>query len=174
MTIQELEQIITLYGKEIYSFCLHLTKNRMTADELYQDTFLTVAEQTDKLNTDGNPKSYFLSVALKLWKNRRRKYAWRQRIAPSETRFENIQEHILGVKDDALQDYLKKEQRQIVEQAVFKLKEKYRIPILLYYMEEMSVAEVADVIGIPQGTVKSRLSTARKYLESELEDYFYE
>ena len=38
MTIQELEQIIALYGKSIYSFCLQLTRNSDAADDLYQET----------------------------------------------------------------------------------------------------------------------------------------
>lgn len=62
----------------------------------------------------------------------------------------------------------------MVRKAVSRLDEKYRIPVLLYYMEEMSIAEVAAVMQIPQGTVKSRLDTARKRLESELEGYFNE
>ena len=50
-----------------------------------------------------------------------------------------------------------------------KLTERYRIPVLLYYMEEMSVSQIAEIMGIPPGTVKSRLHKARKQLESELE-----
>lgn len=174
MTIQELEQAIALYGKDIYSFCLHLTGNRMAADELYQDTFLKATEKTAQLNTDKNPKSYFLSIALRLWKNQRRKIAWRNRIAPMEELFESMQEDASTAAQDALSGCLKKEQRQIVQKAVAGLDEKYRIPVLLYYMEEMAVSEIAALLRIPQGTVKSRLSTARKRLESELEDYFNE
>lgn len=69
MTIQELEQVIALYSKEIYSFCLQLTGSRTMADELYQDTFLKAAEIAERIKADGNLKSYFLSVALRLWKN---------------------------------------------------------------------------------------------------------
>ena len=43
---------------------------------------------------------------------------------------------------------------------------------LLYYMEEQSVAELAELLSIPQGTVKSRLHKARQLLEKELEDYY--
>lgn len=174
MTIQELEQAIALYGKEIYSFCLHLTRSRILADELYQDTFLKATERKGKLKTDGNLKSYFLSVALRLWKNQRRKYAWRERIAPVKELFEDTQESELGVQEDVLKGYLRQEQRQMVRRAVAGLDERYKIPVLLYYMENMSVAEVAAVMGIPRGTVKSRLNTARKHLESELEEYFNE
>lgn len=174
MTIQELEQVIALYGKEIYSFCLYLTGNRMTADELYQDMFLKAAENIGRLKADGNLKSYFLSVALRIWRNQRRKSAWRNRIAPMQELFEDTQENGADMQEDVLEDYLRQERMQIVRKAVSGLKEKYKIPVLLYYMEQMSVAEVAAVMGIPQGTVKSRLSIARKCLESELEEYFNE
>lgn len=174
MTIQELEQAIALYGKEIYSFCLHLTGNRMSADELYQDTFLRAIERKGVLKSDGNLKSYFLSIAIRLWRNQKRKFAWRNRIAPVETLYEDTLESELAVQEDVQKEYLKKEQQQVVRKAVAGLDEKYRIPVLLYYMENMSVAETASVMGIPKGTVKSRLSAARKHLESELEEYFNE
>lgn len=174
MTIQELEQAIALYGKEIYSFCLHLAGNRMLADELYQDTFLRATEKAGKLKTDGNLKSYFLSIALRLWRNQKRKSAWRNRIAPAVSLSQDVQESVAGVQEDALSACLKREQREMVRKAVDSLDEKYKIPVLLFYMVRMSVAETAAVMGVPQGTVKSRLDAARKRLESELEEYFHE
>ena len=70
MTKLELEQCMDAHGKEIYSFCKSLTGNQMEADDLYQDTFLTAMEKDDKIHMEGNPKSYLLSVAVRLWKNR--------------------------------------------------------------------------------------------------------
>jgi len=172
MTIQELEQVIAQEGKNIYSFCLQLTGSKLLADELYQETFLRATEKMGKLDAEGNLKSYFLSVALMLWKNQKRKFAWRSRIAPVDTFNEEMGDAI-GGEEDILQDYLREEQRRVVREAVSSLPEKYRVPILLYYMEEMKVSEVAGVLGIPPGTVKSRLSVARKRLESELEGYYH-
>ena len=174
MTIQELERVIALYGKEIYSFCMHLAGNRQLADELYQDTFLVATQKADRLQPEENLKGYFLSVSIRLWKNQKRKFAWRQRIAPMEELFEDTGQSAAQETDSALQEYLKKESRQAVNQAVHRLDEKYRIPILLYYMEDMQISDIARVLGIPQGTVKSRLSTARMHLKEELEEYFNE
>ena len=84
MTIQELEQFIATYGTDIYSFCVYLTGNRPEAEELYQDTFLKTLELLDKIQKDGNPKSYLLSVAIRIWKNRNRKINRRNSIAPME------------------------------------------------------------------------------------------
>ena len=82
MTIQELERCIQLYSKDIYSFCMHLTKEKGSADDLYQDTFLEAMKKLAVIRYEDNPKSYLLSVAIRLWKNRVRKFAWRNRIAP--------------------------------------------------------------------------------------------
>ena len=65
MTIQELEQCIALYGNDIYSFCRHLTNDRESADDLYQDTFLSsgidISYTADKLNISMSeaPEHYF-------------------------------------------------------------------------------------------------------------------
>ena len=84
----ELEQCIREYGKEIYSFCKHLTCSRQEADDLYQDTFLKAVELQQKIDWQENPKSFLLSVAVQIWKNRKRKAAWRNRIAPTEVLIE--------------------------------------------------------------------------------------
>lgn len=84
MTNLELEQFITEYGREIYSFCVSLCGSRQEADDLYQDTFLTALEKIDRIDIAGNIRSYLLSVAVRLWKNRRRKRAWRRRIAQEQ------------------------------------------------------------------------------------------
>ncbi len=57
----------------------------------------------------------------------------------------------------------------MVRKAVAALPEKYRLPVLLFYMENLKVAEIAAVLKLPQGTVKSRLFQARKVLQKELE-----
>ena len=69
MTDFELEQFITEYGADIYSFCCCLTGSRQEADDLYQETFLRAIEKKQILDAEGNPKSYLLSVAIRLWKN---------------------------------------------------------------------------------------------------------
>lgn len=61
------------------------------------------------------------------------------------------------------------EETVMVRKAVAALPEKYRLPVLLFYMEDLKVAEIATVLKLPQGTVKSRLFQARKVLQKELE-----
>ncbi len=170
MTNLELEHFISVYEKDIYSFCLSLTGNGSLADDLYQDTFLKAVEKMGQINSDGNIKSYLLSVAVKIWTNRKRKFAWRKRIVPT-VMLSDVHENNVLSETDILQDCVDAEIKNAVNSAVMGLDEKYKIPVLLYYMEEMSVTQIAEIMKIPQGTVKSRLSTARKYLKKELEEY---
>lgn len=79
------------HGRDILWFCRMTAGNAHEGDELYQDTMLTLLEHLDRLDEKNNSKSYALSVAIRLWKNRRRKFAWRMRIAPQESYEVHIQ-----------------------------------------------------------------------------------
>lgn len=170
MTIQELEQCILLYGKDIYSFCMHLTKEKGSADNLYQDTFLEATKKLEAIRYEDNPKSYLLSVAIRLWRNRVRKLAWRSRIVPQTADLEPEQAECDC--PDMTESIVADEEKRMLWKAIDRLDDRYRIPLLLYYMEEQSVAAIAKLLAIPEGTVKSRLHKARTLLEKELEDYY--
>ncbi len=171
MTKQELETCISEYGRDIYSFCRYLTGDKQEADDLYQDTFLVAVERCETLDFTNNPKSYLLSVALRLWKNRKRKFAWRKRIADVQGVVEerDIADNNVG-EISPEEQVLRKEESQVVRQAVDKLPERFRLVVLLFYTEELSTREIAAVMQIPNGTVLSRLFQARKLLRKELED----
>ncbi len=189
MTIGELENCIEEYGKDIYSFCRYLTCSTQEADDLYQDTFLKALELQEKIAGEYNPKSYLLSVTIRIWKNRRRKFARRKRIAAQQSYVDareyqngrNYRQEAEGEKgaENGLghspeEVILNIERQTQVRRAVERLPEKYRLAVLLFYMEELSVEHIAEVQDIPSGTVKSRLYHARKILEKELEAVFYE
>ena len=70
--------------------------------------------------------------------------------------------------------FLQKEEIHSVHLAVNRLPEKQKLVILLFYMENLSTAQISEVLGIPQGTVLSRLHQARKRLQNELEDLLHE
>lgn len=175
MTKPELEACINEYGTDIYSFCTYLAGNVQEAEDLYQDTFLKAVEMGGRIDAEKNPKSYLLSVALRIWKNRKRRFAWRRRIADTwrlmwekdATEDEILQ---MSPEDQTLQN----EKTELVRRAVAVLPQRLKAVVLLYYMEELTTAQIAAAMKIPQGTVKSRLHQARKILQNELEAVFNE
>ena len=163
------EMLINEYGKALYSFCLYSTRDKESADDLYQETFM-VALGKDEIEREDNPKSYLITIAMNLWRNRLRKTAWRKRIAEVSTLSE---EDLLQIADGgrSVEDEVQKRQEErLVRKCVLELPEKYRIVILLYYMEDMSIEEVALALKIPVGTVKSRMNKAKKMLKERLEN----
>lgn len=175
MTCQEFAELIETEGREIYAFCCHLTGKKDEADELYQETMLKAMGRLSRIACSGNPKSFLMGVAARSWKSKRRKYAHRQSIAPEESldlEIGGIEQ--IGVENSPEEAYLSQELCRLVRAETAALKEKFRIPVYLYYSAEMSIEEIAVALHIPKGTVKSRLYTARTIIAKKLEEYGYE
>ena len=170
MNKQLLEHYIEAYGTDIYSFCIRLTQNREQAEELYQDTFLAMCEKED-WKEEGNVKSYLLGITIKLWQNRKRKFAWRKRIAAEIPVSKEQGLEAFSADENLEQHMVSKEEQEAVWKAVYKLPEQLRIVILLYYMEDFKVAEIAEKLSLSISNVKSKLMRARRYLKQELEDF---
>ena len=166
-TMNNVEKIITEYGTDIYSFCVYITGDKDAADDLYQQTFLTVIEKDD-LDPERNPKSYLLSIAVNLWKNQRRKYLWRRQkvnvVCFGEEEIETVQDPSRSVEDSVLRAAEAEELRKQVQ----KLPDKMRVVILMHFMEDLSIEEIAEVLKIPEGTVKSRIHQAKRKLKEGL------
>ncbi len=170
MNKQLLEHYIEAYGTDIYSFCIRLTQNREQAEELYQDTFLAMCEKED-WKEEENVKSYLLGITIKLWQNRKRKFAWRKRIAAEIPISKEQGLEAFSADENLEQHMVSKEEQEAVWKAVYKLPEQLRIVILLYYMEDFKVAEIAEKLSLSISNVKSKLMRARRYLKQELEDF---
>lgn len=170
MNKQLLEHYIEAYGTDLYSFCIRLTQNRELAEELYQDTFLAMCEKED-WKEEGNVKSYLLGITIKLWQNRKRKFAWRKRIAAEIPLSKEQGLEAFSTNENLEQHMVSKEEQEAVWKAVYKLPEQLRIVILLYYMEDFKVAEIAEKLSLSISNVKSKLMRARRYLKQELEDF---
>ncbi|MBO3446134.1 sigma-70 family RNA polymerase sigma factor [Clostridium sp. CCUG 7971] len=174
MELDEIENLIDEYGDIIYKFCIKITQNKDDGEDLYQQTFLKAMELRHKLNKNKNPKSFLISVSIKLWKNSIRKNIRRNTIAPRI----NIDEYeSLDIKDTKVNietAIINKEIEFEVNLVVSKLEDKFKFPIIMYYTAQMSVEEISKSLKIPKGTVKSRLHKARIIIKDGLEAMGYE
>ena len=162
-----MERYILEYGKAVYSFCMYTTKNKDDADDLYQQTFL-VAFQKDEIDEENNPKSYLITIAANIWRNSIRKKIWRKNkadIVPIlDEELSNIEDDSKSVEEEVIQN----EEALKLRKTVATLPDKLRLVILMYYMEDMSINEIATALGIPAGTVKSRMNKAKKMLKEKM------
>jgi len=165
--------LVDIYSEPIWRFCRSLTYSKEDAEDLFQETFLKAFEQLQKVNTSDNPKNFLFSTALYIWKSRKRKYARRNRLAPTQSLDDEITRdtHSDTNTEDSI---LAKEDTRIVRGLVDALPDKFKIPIVLYYTVEMSITDIGTSLKLPVGTVKSRLYKARKIIEKGLMDIGYE
>ncbi len=171
MDITDLNEFVSLHGNAVYGFCHKLAKNRADTDDLYQETFLKAMELCHKIDKNNNPRGFLISIAVRLWRNNRRKHARRNRLAPVEELNENISSNYISSEKLSPENIaVSRELRHAIQNAADKLNDKLRIPLYMYYTAGMSNEDIAAALKIPQGTVKSRLYKARKILKSTLEE----
>lgn len=85
MNNNEFEQFVLDNGKDILRFCRMTCGDRESGDELYQDTMLKLLDKKQNLDSGQNVRSYALSISILLWKNKKRKYANRNRLVPVDS-----------------------------------------------------------------------------------------
>lgn len=143
MTKQEFDRFVSENGKDILRFCRMNTGGTAEGDDLYQDTMLKLWEQADQLNKNDSLKSYALSVSILMWKNKRRKFAWRRRIAAFESyekHMEDAGDRMAGrPADNPEETFLQKEMTELVQRQVQALPDKYRTVIYLYYSAGLKI-----------------------------------
>ncbi len=178
MDHDEFERFVLKFGKDILRFCRMTAGDAEDGDELYQDTMLKLLEKKKRLDSSQNTKSYALSTSIYLWKNKKKKYANRMRLVPIDSMDEMSEEgYEVAGQDNAVSPehiVLQQNEADMIQRFVASLPEKYRIPIYLYYSADMQINEVAEILGLPEGTVKSRMRKAKKQLKEKLEAIGYD
>ena len=96
---------------------------------------------------------------------------WLVRIAVNESKNLLRRGFDLELKENVADAPKDRDLQMDVRQAVYSLPEKYRLPVLLFYFEGMAVADIAQALDLPQGTVISQLHRGRERLREELKDY---
>lgn len=146
---QPLEALIERYQRSLYAAAFNICRNSEDANDAVQDTFIQYYTSGKEFRDEEHLKAWLLRVAVNRAKDITRSF-WRRNKISIEEYAEEI-------------PFENQEDRELFE-AVMKLPEKYRDVIHLYYYEELSVKEIAGILGASQGSVKMRLSRGRSFL----------
>lgn len=122
---------------------------------------------------DQNPKSFLFSVTNSIWKNSIRKQARHHRIAPTVS-IEDGQINFVPNDVDLEGEVFSKIRNELLNNLLSSLPDKVRTPMLLYYAFEFPLDEIASILEIPSGTVKSRLYKGRSLIKKGLEEHGYQ
>lgn len=152
------EEAFSQYGDMVYRLAFSRVQNKMDAEDITQEVFMKYMRQQRQFQDEEHCKAWLLKVTLNTSKSLFSS-AWRRHYASLE---------------EALESGIQMEEKSEVYYAVMCLPEKYRIVIQLYYYQELSVAEISNITGRKETTIRSQLKRARAKLEEMLKEGQYE
>jgi RNA polymerase sigma-70 factor (ECF subfamily) len=172
-----METLIIKYQNRIYNVILRICGNTHDAAELTQDTFVKVLQNIDKFHGRSSFYTWAFRIAVNLTINyckRNVKLGLRSLDAEDYQNSDHTKMTLkVLLKDDRSADpaliAVNKELANIVLTAMMKLDDAHRAVMVLRDIEGMNYAQIAYILGINLGTVKSRLSRARSHLREILE-----
>lgn len=147
------ELLIQEYQTSLFSAAFTICKNREDAEDAVQETFLQYHIGAKQFESEPHIRAWLLRVVINRSKNTVLSF-WRRK----KTSLDEIPEWMACV-DSESQDLM---------ETVLTLPSKYRIVIHLYYYEDYSVREIANILQITEANVKKRLSRGRSLLKAKL------
>lgn len=159
------------FYEEIYYYILKTVKEPELASDLTQDTFIEIFQTLDGLREPAAFGSWSRKVAYHKCTAhfRKRNELLLDEDEDGNTLFDTlVEEREEFIPDEALD---KEELKKTIQNMIDSLPMEQRSAIMMRYFDEMSVKEIADVQGVSEGTVKSRLNYGRKMIKQSVEDY---
>ncbi len=153
------EGAVSSFYEPLYGFAYSLSGNENDACELTQETFARLIAKSGQVRDESKVKSWLFTTLYRVflgWKNRERRLPHFE-ISSVEHELPSIAAELVDTME-----------HDAVREALFKIDERYRVPLMLYYLEEHSYEEIAKLLEIPIGTVMSRLSRAKALMRESL------
>jgi RNA polymerase sigma-70 factor (ECF subfamily) len=168
-----LAQLYDRYRAILFGLLMRILNNREEAEDVLQEVFLQVwRKAADFDESRGRPFTWLVTLARSRGIDRLRTLAARDRVAEAGAR--EPSEEI----SDAATDAFRSEQRGLVNNALAKLPDEQKRPLMLAYFEGLTQSEIATSLGAPLGTVKTRMRTGmirlRELLAGQGESFGFE
>jgi RNA polymerase sigma-70 factor (ECF subfamily) len=156
---EDYERAVISFYEGLYRFAYSLARNEHDASELTQETFAKMLAKGGQLRDPSKIKSWLFTTLYRIY------LGWKRR-ETSHPHFEitSVEEELPVVTPETV-DRLETE---AVLQVLLGIEERYRVPVMLYYFEDLSYLEIAELLDLPIGTVMSRLSNAKSLIRKSL------
>jgi RNA polymerase sigma-70 factor (ECF subfamily) len=168
-----LDLLIDRHSVDLYSLCKKLTRGGPDADDLFQDTWVNVMKGLGSYTGEHAFKAWLFRICLNRYRDLyRRRLRWWRLVSRLPHRGHEEEEMAVAESPapDPEQGAISHERAKAVREAIDQLEDTFRLPILLHYFQGLSMVEIGEALGIPAGTVKSRLSAGREKLKVAMED----
>lgn len=160
------KQLFHMYKGYAYNLVYKITGIQGEHEDIVQEVFFQVYLSLKSFHGDSSFKTWFHRVVINTCTARWRFQEAQKRISNKQTKsFEDLEYEPASNEMGIGKQY---ELKNLVDKALAQIDEKLRIPLVLNIYSEMDLSEISIVMGIPEGTVKSRLFTARNQIKDYL------
>ena len=169
-------ELLSRYERPVFSLIFRMVRDRETAEDLSQETFIKVLNNLDRYS----PEFKFSSWLFKIANNLTIDHLRRRRVdtisiegAPDAVTSESAKATsiaVVSVGESPLEELESRELGTAIERAIGKLRPEYRACIMLRHVEDKSYEEIAEIVKLPLGTVKTYIHRARHELRAALGD----
>jgi RNA polymerase sigma-70 factor (ECF subfamily) len=169
-------ELLTRYERPVFSLVFRMVRDRETAEDLSQETFIRVLNNLDRYSPEFKFSSWLFKIANNLTNdNLRRRRIDTKSIegAPDAVTSESAKATSIAVVsqgESPLEELESRELGSAIERAIGKLRPEYRACIMLRHVEDRSYEEIAEIVKLPLGTVKTYIHRARHELRAALGD----
>lgn len=160
MSDELLSKLISEYGDSILRMCCLYLKDYHLAEDVVQETFIQVYNHYDSFRQQSSVRTWIIQIAINLCKNQMRT-KWFSMGRSDEFPVLSCMEAYDGML----------EHTQLITE-ISRLRPKYREVVLLFYYQELTIREIAVLLGQKESTVKQRLKRAREQLKQALKEEF--
>ena len=159
-------QLVNRYKDLVFTLALRMLKNREEAEEVSQDTFVKTYRSLNKFKGDSKFSTWIYKVAYNSCLDRIKK----NKKYLNDVEINEFTEHQVKTVNNAFDALVEEERNQLIQDCLHLLPSDDSFLLTLYYFEEQSLDEIADIVGISTNNVKVKLFRSRKKLASILKD----
>lgn len=159
------QALVQAYQQAVFRLALSILDDPQEAEEAVQDAFVAAINALDSFRGQASFKSWLFAIAINLCRKRLKKRRARDLLVRTLHSLFRLSGPGPAHPEEIV---IRREAQSALWKAVDALGEKHRLPILLFYEHELTVAEIALALDLPVGTVLSRLHTARERLRETL------
>lgn len=169
------EELLDKYRTSVFSICMRMVRNRSSAEDIAQEVFVKIFSALDRYDPTYPFSSWLRRITSNLCIDHLRR---------EKERTLSLDQPLGGEDDDLLiqvpskaagpdRELESREAMAMLEEAIARLPEHYRIIVILRHQEELSYEEISETLGIPLGTVKARIHRARNLIMEYIRDRGY-
>ena len=161
-----IEALVRQYETGVFKLALSICNDVSEAYEITQETFIAVLRSLPGYQERKSFKAWLYTITINTARSHLRKRRLTEKLKTTLTTLFQVEAQKSSTPEETV---IQNEKEAVLWQALNSLDERHRIVVVLRYFHELSISEIAEIISINEGTIHSRLHTARERLKNSLE-----